>query len=583
MYQSLLHAGPVLDNKFQQHFLLGLRHLRCGSPHQAQAELRRALSLFAQSCVGSVSPGQGDDDKSLSHREHGSNSITMALAHSLWEANEVVETSRPLPALSHAVAPGPPEVSAVVAEQVRKLLNSVTVKTEEEKADVAECLARLTFDQGRVDDAKRLYEELLKENPWFEDAWNNLGVVHLLSDQFEEATRMFQHILCAGGAAQHADTVANYSVLLTKQDKLQEAAELLQTTMVRINTHGPLWNSLGVVRELMGDMDDARLCYDKARQCETLEPASGWSVRFNLANHLIKHARSCSDETGAERLKAAEELLESIAPRGQETAATWISKARLLLARSERSTDASELATLRAKAKAALTHAINLEPSNRVAWNQLGLLAMSREDFAEAQLYFKNITSRLAPEAAAPVLSNLGVALQLAARPDDAELAYKAALEACPTSNEARNNLGNLYRQTGRLQHASACYAEAIQQDPAFAVAFNNLALVCIQEKRLAEAASMLAAALGADPELPSARSNQLKLEALVKRQGGASLADATQAAVRLAELRRMQQQDPAARDLVEWALQKAPQLKEALALRRALTQAERAAACDFT
>jgi Flp pilus assembly protein TadD len=69
----------------------------------------------------------------------------------------------------------------------------------------------------------------------------------------------------------------------------------------------------------------------------------------------------------------------------------------------------------------------------------------------------------------AAALNDLGNLLQLASRPEEAEAAYRRALEAAPERVPARYNLALLLHRAGRLGEALAEYRAVVEHDPAHA------------------------------------------------------------------------------------------------------------------
>jgi|TARA_B100000513_G_C11871390_1_gene176082 tetratricopeptide (TPR) repeat protein len=72
---------------------------------------------------------------------------------------------------------------------------------------------------------------------------------------------------------------------------------------------------------------------------------------------------------------------------------------------------------------------------------------------------------------------NLGILCADRQRNEEAHSHYRAAIALEPTSAAAYNNLGNLYRsEDGRSEEATAMYRGALLADPRHAFAYNNLA-----------------------------------------------------------------------------------------------------------
>lgn len=64
----------------------------------------------------------------------------------------------------------------------------------------------------------------------------------------------------------------------------------------------------------------------------------------------------------------------------------------------------------------------------------------------------------------------------------EAERAYKKALECSPASDEAQSNLGSLYLEQGQVAEAKRCYQDALAANPNNDKAWVGLGLCCVTE-----------------------------------------------------------------------------------------------------
>ncbi|MGF1467008.1 MAG: tetratricopeptide repeat protein [Sandaracinaceae bacterium] len=103
-------------------------------------------------------------------------------------------------------------------------------------------------------------------------------------------------------------------------------------------------------------------------------------------------------------------------------------------------------------------------------------------------------------------LLDLGLALEMQGRVEDAEAAYERATEAAPGLAEASNNLGVLRRERGDLEGAVAALRQAVQADPALASAHLNLGLALEEADRRVEAEAAYRRAMTLAPTDPSPR-----------------------------------------------------------------------------
>ena len=84
---------------------------------------------------------------------------------------------------------------------------------------------------------------------------------------------------------------------------------------------------------------------------------------------------------------------------------------------------------------------------------------------------------------------------------EQAEAAYRAALELQPTFTQAAVNLADLYRMQGRDADGEKTLRQALDRDPRSAAAHHALGLLLIRQQRLPEALAALAEAARLDSD----------------------------------------------------------------------------------
>ncbi len=120
------------------------------------------------------------------------------------------------------------------------------------------------------------------------------------------------------------------------------------------------------------------------------------------------------------------------------------------------------------------------------------------------------------PEKARPHL-NLGLALAVRDRTEEAIDHYLKSLDLNPNYVEAHNNLGMALKEQGRIDEAIAHYVKAIQLDPNFAEAHNNLGMAIKETGKINEAIQHYRRALQISPTDVEAHNN---LGVALKEQG---------------------------------------------------------------
>jgi Flp pilus assembly protein TadD len=103
--------------------------------------------------------------------------------------------------------------------------------------------------------------------------------------------------------------------------------------------------------------------------------------------------------------------------------------------------------------------------------------------------------------------NNLGLALVKVGRFDEAELSYRKALELNPRYLKAHENLGSLYLQTGRLDAAISSFQAATEIEPD-AKSFNDLGVAFMKSGRTEDGADSFRRAVGIEPNNARYRRN---------------------------------------------------------------------------
>ena len=172
---------------------------------------------------------------------------------------------------------------------------------------------------------------------------------------------------------------------------------------------------------------------------------------------------------------------------------------------------------------AALERAAELLPQDAAAHNNLGNALAVRGRFDEAMASFRQALLLRADFAEAH--NNIGNVLLDLGQLDQAAASYRQALELKPDYAEACNNLGNASRGLGRLDEAVASLRQAIALRADFADAHNSLGMVLRDLARLDEAVASYHHAIELNPGFADAHSN---LAIALRLQGRTAEAEAS-------------------------------------------------------
>lgn len=157
-----------------------------------------------------------------------------------------------------------------------------------------------------------------------------------------------------------------------------------------------------------------------------------------------------------------------------------------------------------------LDKAIQLDPSDALAYNALGVLWLERADYTRALAAFDDAIRR-APQWAYP-WHNRALAYTQAGDYSAAIHAYRHAMDLAPRYFYLPYNLGVLYQTLNRRKDAEASYRAAEMLDPARAEPYNALGALYASEGKRAKAEDNFRKALAIDPNFAVARENLVLL-----------------------------------------------------------------------
>ncbi|MBF0143513.1 MAG: tetratricopeptide repeat protein [Magnetococcales bacterium] len=320
---------------------------------------------------------------------------------------------------------------------------------------LAEALEKANFPQSRVDEARRMAEEALLENPWESLGWQSEVPDWVSSDLLE---RLLERV-ASQPLPDDADLCAVLCQAVLQRGQRQEIAKLspvidhlLKLAPDRITPH----YVRGWFLSEIGGYGESEAAYRRAIE---LDPkfAPPWN---NLGNLLQTHLGRYAESEAAYR--RAIELDPKFAP-------PWNGLGSLLqdhLGRYEES-------------EAAYRRAIELDPKLAYPWNGLGNL-------------LKNHLERY----------------------EESEAAYRRAIELNPKDADPWNNLGNLLQDhLGRYEESEAAYRRAIELNPKDAYPWTGLGLLFGDRwRRCREALRCFDQGLALDPDFPYLHLNRGRL-----------------------------------------------------------------------
>ena len=330
------------------------------------------------------------------------------------------------------------------------------VAVTENNDDGHNCLGRAWFSQGRMDEAIHEFQEVIRLNPGFAEAYYSLGHSFAAKGQLDEAIAFYQKAL---------EIRPDYVVAHDSLDSL-----LLQK----------------------GQADQVMIHCQKALE---LEPDNE-TAHINLGSALLQKGRV--DEAIIHYQKALQ-----IKP---DYAEAHINLGFALFQKGN--------------VDEAIVHyqkALEIQPDYVAAHNSLGSLLLQKGQVDEAIIHFQKAL-QLKPDYAEAHI-NLGSALFQKENVDEAIVHFQKALQSKPDSAEACFDLGYALNSQGRFDEAIICLQKALEIQPNLAEAHYNLGFALCSKGRLDEAIRELQETLRLKPDYTEASNNLVITLGLKEKQ----------------------------------------------------------------
>ncbi|HLB79277.1 MAG TPA: tetratricopeptide repeat protein, partial [Dongiaceae bacterium] len=348
---------------------------------------------------------------------------------------------------------------------------------------------------GDLAGAAAVYEAILSRHPDQPDALHLLGVVRHQSGDSEAAVPLIRRAIQLAPGNPHC--LINLGAALQALDRPDEAAESYRAALARLPNSAEAHGNLGTIYENRGDAAAALAEYQAAAR---LNPAK-FEYRRHVADLLLDLGRLDEAVDAFRRLldeapqhtAVRNNLGLALERRGDFEAAA--AEYRMVAEQSpELAEPAGNLGNVLAAlgrpegAEAAYRRAIALAPKDWRHRANLGSFLAQIGRLDEARALFQGIMRELGDDDA-PAWNELGAHMAKARCYDDAEIAFRRAVEIDPELLDAYNSLGTLYVLTLRPALGIEAYKSAVRIDPQYLPSQINLCLLLQREMRLDEAA----------------------------------------------------------------------------------------------
>lgn len=336
------------------------------------------------------------------------------------------------------------------------------------QAQFAEALR--THRAGRLDQAERLFRQILAAHPRHADSLFLLGTIAQQTGRHDLALDMI------GKAIAVAPQVAAYHYslgnVLKSRKQWPQAVRAYRKALDFAPDFADALNNLANVLMDLGRRDEAVTVYRRVLDLTPDDP----DTHHNLGMAMMELEKR--DEAAACFHRAI-----ALAPADAEAHCNLGTALKCLERRDEALQAYRRALTLRPRFPEAQCHLAD------VLWS------MGRLD--EAASHYQHVLALDSDLVAA--LCGLGNTLRDMGRLEPAAAAYQRAIHLRPDFADAHNGLGNIMRDLDRQEEAAAHYRKAIALNPDFVLAYHNLGGTLSDQGLAAEAMAMQRAALAAD------------------------------------------------------------------------------------
>jgi tetratricopeptide (TPR) repeat protein len=305
--------------------------------------------------------------------------------------------------------------------------------------------------QGRLNEAARIYEQILKIDSRHADSLHLLGLIVNQAGKSDLAIQLIGQAINVRG--NEASYYSNLGTIVQAQGQLDAAAACYRRALELNPRLAEVYLNLALVEQVRGHLDEAESGFRRATELKP-DLAEAWS---NLGNLLEQKKRR---EEAEPYFRKAIELKPGFAE-------AHYNLANLLEVREQW-----------AEAAEHFEQAVQLKPGFSEAWANLGNLRQLQKRYEESERCHREAI-RLRPDWA-DAHYNLGNVLAVTHRNEAAVLEFQEALRLNPMLTKARNNLGNILRTLERYEESVQEYKKIPQGDIEFGGAYNNMGLALL-------------------------------------------------------------------------------------------------------
>ncbi len=332
-------------------------------------------------------------------------------------------------------------------DQAERIYLQILAKSPND-TNILHLLGCVHLQRGEHRKAQNLIDQAIKINPSIASFHNNIGTTLLAQGKLKAAVTHYRQAVQL--KPDYAQAYYNLGCALIELRRWRQAEAICRQGLKIQPHHFALWNNLGRALQEQGRHTDAQQSY---RQAIRFKPDLA-QAHANLGNVLRDQDQH---EEAIQAYQKALELDSTITGIHAEMGHCFQSMGRA------------------EEAIACYRKQIRLTPDDPQSHSHLAAALRINGHLNDAILSYREVI-RLAPNHAQGHLA-LGDALRADHEPAKAELAYRQSLRINPNHAETLNNLGFSLMTQGRVEEALDCYRQALRIKPGLSIAQSNLAL----------------------------------------------------------------------------------------------------------
>jgi len=344
-------------------------------------------------------------------------------------------------------------------------------------------LANNNHQAGRLDDAEKLYRQVLAAQPDHPDALHLLGVIAHQVGRNDMAMELIGRAITLRPTS--ADYYSNIGLVFVARGDIDQAIAAFQKAIELKPDYPEALFNLANMAGVKGEYNIAINLYQRAAQSRP----RFWPGFRNLAKALTKTGQWDRAVAAYQQTLA----IQGTEPNGQTM------RAELLHELGDALYSAGQIA----QAGNSYQEALKLKPESWEVLNNLGNCFCSMRRFAEGiEVYRRSLALR--PQSPA-TLNNVGNALVAIGQTDQAILAYRQGLEIQSDIPDLWGNLGNAFKRKRQMDQAIECYQKVLALSPNSAQALAHMADAMFEKRQYPHAMQCCLQALAADVTCPDA------------------------------------------------------------------------------